>query len=88
MREAFHITEIRNLARKYTPGEIEGCIRSQVEEGSNVCHNEGPSEKIINELAKAAFVRDLMEKGVPASEAIRSLAERIRLVQKGFHEEE
>lgn len=45
-----------------------------------------PPETIINDLAKAGFVRDLMDKGVPLNEAVRILAERIRLVQKGLPE--
>ncbi|MGE5894406.1 MAG: hypothetical protein ACM34I_10160 [bacterium] len=84
--QTFHIREIRELARKYTPEEMDGCIKSQIEEGANVCHTSGPPETIINELAKAGFVRDLMDKGVPLNEAVRILAERIRLVQKGLPE--
>lgn len=39
------------------------------------------SEKAINELSKAEFVRDLMEKGIKLADALRELAERMRRMQ-------
>ncbi len=79
--------DIRELAKRYTPEEIEGCISQQIEEGKNICDVIGPTEKVLNELSKAEYVRELMEKGMKLSEAIRELAKRIRNVQKGFEEE-
>lgn len=81
------IKEIRELANKFTPQEIESCIKQQLKEGENICEVKGPTEYVIGELAKAGVVKKLMEKGMSITDAVRELARRIRLVQKGFKEE-
>jgi len=83
-RQEIYIKEIRELATRFTPEQIEGCIIQQIEEGTNICDVKGPTEHVINELSKAAFVRELMETGMTVNEAVRDLAKRIRLVQQGF----
>ncbi len=80
------IREVRELAKKFTPEEIEACIKQHLEEGTNICEVAGPTERVIGELAKAEFVKDLMGKGMSLTDAVRELARRIRLVQKGFKE--
>jgi len=80
------IKEIRELAKKFTPEEIENCIQQQLQEGTNICEVAGPTEYVIGELAKAEVVKELMEKGMSLTDAVRELARRIRLVQKGFKE--
>lgn len=42
----------------------------------------------IKELAKAEFVKNLVEKGASLADALRELARKIRLLQKGFEGEE
>ncbi|NTU41829.1 MAG: hypothetical protein HGA78_02000 [Nitrospirales bacterium] len=74
--------EIRDLAGRFTPEEIESCILQQVEKGINLCKVEGSTEQVINELSKASFVREQMDRGVALMEAVRDLAGRIRKVQK------
>ncbi len=81
------IKEIRELANKFTPQEIESCIKQQLKEGENICEVKGPTEYVISELAKAGVVKKLMEKGMSITDAVRELARRIRLVQKGFKKE-
>ena len=81
------IKEIRELAKRFSPEEIEACIKQHIEEGTNICEIKGEIEKVIGELAKAQFVKELMEKGMSVTDAVRDLARRIRLVQKGFKEE-
>jgi transposase-like protein len=81
------IKEIRELAKRFTPEEIERCIQQQLKEGENICEVKGPVEYVIGELAKAEVVKKLMEEGMNITDAIRELARRIRLVQKGFKEE-
>ena len=85
-RQDIDIKEIRELAKKFTPGEMESCIKQQLQEGTNICEVTGPAEHVIGELAKAQFVKELTEKGMSLTDAIRELAKRIRLVQKGFKE--
>jgi hypothetical protein len=84
MTQDIHIMEIRELAKMFTPEEMETCIALQLKEGTNVCNVSGPTEHVINELAKAGFVRSLTDEGVPLMDAVRELAKRIRLVQMGF----
>jgi hypothetical protein len=81
------IKQIRDIAKKYTPEEIEGCIAQQIETGDNVCLTDANSEKIINELSKAEVIRQLMNEGMSLADALRELARRMRLAQAGFHEE-
>jgi hypothetical protein len=47
------IKEIRELAQRFSPGQIEQCIGQQIETGTNFCLRDETKEKIINELAKA-----------------------------------
>ncbi len=70
--------EIRELANKYTPDEIEGCITQQLETGKNICLTDQTSEGIINELSKASFIRKKIEEGMTLPDAIRELAQRMR----------
>ncbi len=86
-KQEIHIKEIRELAKKFTPEQIENCIAQQMQEEVNVCDISGPTEHVINELSKAGFVRDLMDKGMSMTDAVRELAKRIRLVQMAFKEE-
>lgn len=78
------IREIRELSKRFTPEQIEGCITQQLETGQNICLRNASSEKIINELAKAKFVRDLMEKGLSLPDALRELARKMREIQSLF----
>lgn len=87
-KQEIHITEIRKLAKKFTPEQIENCITQQMQEDTNVCDISGSAEYVINELSKAGFVRNLIDKGMSMTDAVRELAKRIRLVQKAFKESE
>ena len=80
------LREIRELAKRFSPEQIEGCISQQIETGQNVCLRDESSEKIINELAKASFVRTSMDRGMSLPDALRELAQRIRRVRAGFQE--
>lgn len=48
--------------KKIPPEQIEGCITQQIETGKNICVEDSETEKIINDLSKASFVRERMEK--------------------------
>lgn len=76
------IKEIKNLAKKYTPVQIDECINQQLQEGKNICDITGTTDYIINELAKAEFVRQMMDEGVSLTDAVRELANRIRSFQQ------
>lgn len=78
--------ELKEIAKKFTPEQIEGCITQQIETGENICLTDENSDKIITELSKAGVVRNLMEEGMSLADALRELARRMRLVQSGFKE--
>jgi hypothetical protein len=82
------IKEIKELSKRFTPEQIEGCITQQIETGENICLRNESAERIINELSKAGVIRDLIDEGMSLADALRELARRMRLVQKGFKGEE
>ncbi|HKJ70218.1 MAG TPA: hypothetical protein VKA55_00495 [Gammaproteobacteria bacterium] len=78
-----HLKEIRDLAERFSGDQIEGCIHHQLDAGSNPCAPDTGSEQAMNVLAKAEYVRGLMdEQGYSLSQAIRELGRRIRRVQQ------
>ncbi len=81
------IKHIRQVAQKYTPEQIEGCISQQMETGENVCLTDETSEKIINDLSKAAVVREFVDQGMDIADALRELARRMRFVQSEVKED-
>ena len=81
------IKQIRDIAKKYTPEEIEGCITQQMETGNNVCLMDANSERIINELSKAEVIRQLIDEGMSLADALRELARRMRLLQSSYQKE-
>ena len=74
--------QIKDIAKKYTPEKIEGCITQQIETGKNVCLTDANSERIINDLSKAQVVRDFIDTGMTLADALRELARRMRLIQQ------
>ena len=42
------IGEIKELAKKFTPEQIESCITQQIDTGENICLKTESAEKIIN----------------------------------------
>ncbi|MDA8172083.1 MAG: hypothetical protein M0Z48_09705 [Nitrospiraceae bacterium] len=83
------LKSVREIAKKYSPEQIEGCIITQLETGKNVCLKDRTHEKIVSELAKAAFVKTLMrEKGLPLADALRELAQRMRRIQSHARHDE
>jgi len=82
-----NIKQIKEIAGRYTPEQIEGCISRQLETGENICMKDGDSEKIINELSKAEVIREMTDKGMSLADALRELARRMRLFQSGSKEE-
>ncbi|MBF0568209.1 hypothetical protein [Candidatus Magnetominusculus dajiuhuensis] len=78
------LKEVRELAQKFTPQEIETCITNQLQDGVNECRMGTSTDHVINELSKAEFVRSKMETGASLTDAMRELAKSIRSVQSGF----
>ncbi|HHG75002.1 MAG TPA: hypothetical protein ENK22_08145 [Persephonella sp.] len=76
-----NIKEIKELSLKFTKEQLELCILQTVQEGKNECEIDGEVMEVVNTLAKAQTVRELMDQGMSQMEAIRELARRIRQVQ-------
>ncbi len=79
-----NIKEIKELAKRFTPEQIEECINQTLKIGKPTlkgCELSGDVMEILNTLAKAETVRELMDRGMTEIEAIRELARRIRKIQ-------
>ncbi len=77
-----NIKEIKELAKKFTPEQLENCITQAIEnQGKSDCYVGEDVMEVVNTLAKAETVRELMEQGMSEIDAIRELARRIRKVQ-------
>jgi hypothetical protein len=76
------VKEIKELAKRFTPEQIEGCITQQLETGKNICLKNPSAEYIINELSKAEFIKKLMGEGMELADALRELAKRMRSIQR------
>ncbi len=73
-------SEIKELVEKFSPEQLETCISQQLEKGENLCNIVDQTDKVIEELSKAAVVQELMSQGMSFSEALRELGRRIRAV--------
>lgn len=76
------VKEIKELAKRFSPEQIEGCITQQLETGKNVCLKNPSAEYIINELSKAEFIKKLIAEGMELADALRELARRMRSIQR------
>ncbi|RMA97965.1 DUF6952 family protein [Hydrogenothermus marinus] len=77
-----NIKEIKELAKKFTPEQLDNCITQAIEtQGKSDCKIGDDVLEVVNTLAKAQTVRQLMDQGYSEIEAIRELAKRIRQVQ-------
>ena len=85
-QKVIDIKEIRELAGRFSPEEIDHCIEMHLREEKHECPLTGTSEHIIGELAKAGYVRKRVDAGAKPLDAIRELAERIRSFQHGSEE--
>ncbi|MBF0345281.1 MAG: hypothetical protein HQL06_13760 [Nitrospirae bacterium] len=83
-KQHVQLKEVRDLANRFTPQEIDTCITQQLQEGINECKMGLTTDHVINELSKAEFVRKRMEEGVTLTDAMRELAKKIRNVQHAF----
>lgn len=73
------IREIRRLAIADNADKLERCLDSQLNVGENDCLGGEETGEIVSLLAKAAFVRRVVDKeGVSVNEAVRVLGARMR----------
>ncbi|HLC16513.1 MAG TPA: hypothetical protein VJL89_09845 [Thermodesulfovibrionia bacterium] len=86
-KQDLHLKEIRSLADKFSPNEINTCIEQQLKEGENICLIGKSPDEVINVLSKAEFVKSLMDDGLTLTESVRELARRIRSIQTSLQNE-
>jgi cell fate (sporulation/competence/biofilm development) regulator YmcA (YheA/YmcA/DUF963 family) len=72
--------ELKKLAEKFTPQQLEACIRQQLDKGENACEIADGTDEVITALSKAEVVRELMDRGMTFSEALRELGKKIRAI--------
>jgi predicted RNA binding protein with dsRBD fold (UPF0201 family) len=73
--------QLKKLTEMFSAGQIQTCIRQQLDKGENSCDVVDETDEVIAALSKAEVVRELMEqKGLRFSEALRELGRRIRAV--------
>ena len=73
--------DLKNIVEKYSAEQLEVCIRQQLAKGENACEIvDDKTDEVVAELSKAEVVRELMEKGMKFSDALRELGRRIRAV--------
>jgi hypothetical protein len=72
--------ELKKLTEKFSPQQLDSCIKQQLEKGENACDVIDETDRVITELSKAEVVRELMDQGMTFSGALRELARRIRAV--------
>lgn len=74
-----NIIKIRELAGNHAAGELEACIREELESGTNPCALTGDQAEVISILSMAGFVRARMEQDdISLSQALRLLGRRMR----------
>jgi len=71
---------LKKIVEKYSPKQLEACIRQQLDKGENACEIVDGTDDVITDLSKAEVVRELMDKGMTFAEALRELGRRIRAV--------
>lgn len=71
---------LKKITEKYSIVQLEACIQQQLDKGENACELVDKSDEVITALSKAEVVRELMDKGMTFSEALRELGKRIRAV--------
>lgn len=74
------VVEIRRLAAEYDNATLKQCMELALEGEPNPCYSKQDEEEVINVLAKAGLVSDLMEKGYTLKGAMRELGRRMRAI--------
>jgi hypothetical protein len=72
--------DLKKLIDKFSAEQLESCIRQQVDKGENACDIVDGTDEVIAALSKAEVVREMMDKGMTFSGALRELGRRIRAV--------
>jgi hypothetical protein len=69
---------VHRLVREYTQEELCQCVTELISKQSNYCLNGNEADDILNVLARAGFVKQLMTQGMSLHESMRELGRRMR----------
>ena len=73
------IIDISNLSSEHSATALSDCLSDQLENGENTCYQGREPTQAMAVLAKAAFVRGLVEReGLTLRQAVRELGIRMR----------
>lgn len=72
------ITDVRDLANQFDAAALTQCMEQALQDNSNPCYSAVVADEVINVLAKARFVKQLILQGMPIHEAMRELGKRMR----------
>ncbi|HEY6011092.1 MAG TPA: hypothetical protein VIX18_06430 [Nitrospirota bacterium] len=73
--------QLKKISEQFSLHQIEACIKRQAEQGENECGVvDDTTDEALTALSKAEVVRELMDKGMTFTEALRELGKRIRAI--------
>jgi len=74
------IKVVRDIASVFNPEQISQCLENQIRNETNECGIYGEHIDIVNALARAGTIRQLVENGASLTEATRELGRRMRRI--------
>lgn len=75
-----NMKSLRFIANEYTSSQINQCINEQISDQANKCNIDGETADVVNALARAGVIRELIDNGLSLTEATRELGRRMRSV--------
>lgn len=76
--EKNNIKQLRNVAREFQAEQLTKCLDEVIAGQQNSCGLYGEQAELVNTLARAGVVKQLVNDGASYAEAIRELGKRMR----------
>ena len=73
-----NIYQLRLLAEQFESAQLDSCLASQLANNCNQCIAHTDSETTVSLLAKASFIRKLVNDGYSLNGALREMGKRMR----------
>jgi len=73
-----HIKQLRSIAMEFQTEQLTKCLDEVIAGHKNSCGLYGEKTELINTLARAGVVKQLVNDGASYAEAIRELGKRMR----------
>jgi len=75
------IAAVRELVRAFTVKQLDSCLNEQIAGQANDCTETRSENEPVDMLARATYVKGLMEQGMTLSQAMRVLGRNMRALQ-------